>query len=253
MTRRRNKMRPVNRLAATPFKNRIPQQARLLQKESALGFTKGSLPRSTTHIPFNTSCHLHITVFHSNSSTSHRIISHKWCDGSGSVVLTGLRLEANGTSCGNEHIRRPTPAPALRSSRKFGGYAGTRVGEVQNPGPATHERDWTVTEQPDATHRRINEAGDSVPSSQDSVTRAVQNLRVSNFPAASVAQPAPLLPVMGNSRRKPRPKQQPKEPREYLRCALCAVRPGCRLHWHPLTKIKSNAAHWTEAWRSDAA
>ena len=29
--------------------------------------------------------------------------------------------------------------------------------------PATHDRDWTVAEQPNATHRRIKEAGDSVP------------------------------------------------------------------------------------------
>ena len=33
-----------------------------------------------------------------------------------------------------------------------------------------------MAEQPDAAHRQINEAGDSVPSSQDSVTRAVQKL-----------------------------------------------------------------------------
>ena len=35
----------------------------------------------------------------------------------------------------------------------------------------THERNWTATEQNDATNRRINEGGDSVPSRQDSVTR----------------------------------------------------------------------------------
>ena len=80
--------------------------------------------------------------------------------------------------------------PALLNTRKFGGYAGTRVGEAQIPGPATHERDWTVTEQPDATHRRNNEARDSVPRSQDAVTRAVQKLRITDSPAASVALPA---------------------------------------------------------------
>ena len=56
-----------------------------------------------------------------------------------------------------------------------GGYAGIRVGEAMNPGPATHERDWT-DEQPDPAHWRINEAGGPVPSNQVSVTRAVQNL-----------------------------------------------------------------------------
>ena len=48
---------------------------------------------STTHVTINTSFHLHITVSHSNDSTSHRIISHKWGNVSGSV-LTSLRHEA---------------------------------------------------------------------------------------------------------------------------------------------------------------
>ena len=92
---------------------------------------------------------------------------------------------------------------ALLNAQGRGGYAGIRVGEAQNPGHATHERDWTMTEQP-GTHRRINEAGDSVPSSQDSVTRAVQNLHISGSPAASVAPPAPPPPTMENSRRRGR-------------------------------------------------
>ena len=119
----------------------------------------------------------------------------------------------------------PTKAPLTAQSftnvlntRKFGGYAGTRVEEAQNPGPATHARDWTVTEQPNASHRRINEAGDSVPSSQDSVTRAVQNVHISDSPAAPLALPAPPPPTTRNARRPPRPKQQP---REYFRCAQC--------------------------------
>ena len=120
------------------------------------------------------------------------------------------------------------PAPALLNTRKFGGYAGTRVGEAQNPGPATHERDGTAPEQPEATHRRINEAGDSVPSSQDSVTIAVQNLCLLDSPASSAALPAPPPPTTGNSGRQPRPKQQPREPRENLRSAQCrAVADAC--------------------------
>ena len=70
-----------------------------------------------------------------------------------------------------------------------------------------------VAEQPDATHRRISEAGDLVPSSQDPATRTVQNLCISESPVASAALPAPPPPTMGSSRRPPRPKQQPREPR----------------------------------------
>ena len=60
-------------------------------------------------------------------------------------------------------------------------------------------------------------------------TRAVQNLRISDSLAASVACPPP--PIMGNSwrRPRPRPKQQPREPREYLRCARCG--PVADAHW----------------------
>ena len=78
-------------------------------------------------------------------------------------LFNNLRLEAHKTNASSGLIR-PVPVPALLNTREFGGYAGTRVGEAQNPGPATHARDWTVTEQPNAAHRRVNEAGDSVPS-----------------------------------------------------------------------------------------
>ena len=92
-------------------------------------------------------------------------------------------------------------ARVLLNTQARGGYGGIRVGEAQSSGPAacrTRQRDWTVTEQPNATHRRINEAGDSVPSSQDSVTRAVQNLRISELPAAPAALPSPVeLPNSG--------------------------------------------------------
>ena len=56
---------------------------------------------------------------------------------------------------------------------------------------------------------------------------------------ASVALPAPPTPAVGNPRRQPRPKQQP---REYLRCAQCGSDPaahvapsdhGLMLHMEP--------------------
>ena len=113
---------------------------------------------------------------------------------------------------------------AYLPGRATKGMAGS-VGEAANPGPATHERDWT-DEQPDPTHRRINEDGDSVPSSQESVTRAVRNLRSSDSTAASMALPAPPMPAVENPRRQPRPQQQP---REYLRCAQCGSDPAAHV------------------------
>ena len=54
-----------------------------------------------------------------------------------------------------------------------------RLGEARNPGPVTHERD-RVAEKRIARQRRINEAGDSAPGSQDSITRRVQNVNPSD-------------------------------------------------------------------------
>ena len=94
-----------------------------------------------------------------------------------------LSLHAATRTSFHESLRHPQPLAqklsCLVGRPKHGGYAGILVGEAVHPGPATHERDWT-DEQPDSTHKRINEAGDSVTSSQDSVTRAVQNLRISD-------------------------------------------------------------------------
>ena len=177
------------------------------------------------HITFNTSPHKSCsappaTLTHPspNNSTSHRTILHK-CGTVSSFVLNSL---ANKTSISNELIRL-VPAPALLNTREFG------VGEAEDPGPATHDGDWTVTEQPNAAHRRINEAGDSVTSTKDSVTRAVQNLRISD-------SPAPPPPTMRNARRPPRPKQKPR--------STSATRSVDQLP--PLTWRPSHAAYGAE-------
>ena len=61
-----------------------------------------------------------------------------------------------------------------------------RLGEARNPDPATHERDSTAGERI-AHQRRVNEAGDSVTGSQDSITRQVRNLQRSETPATQTA------------------------------------------------------------------
>ena len=74
----------------------------------------------------------------------------------------------------------PVPAPLNDFAH---GYASVRLGEARNPGPATHDRD-RAAEQRNARHKRINEAGDSVPGSQDSRVRRVQNLQLGDTPEA---------------------------------------------------------------------
>ena len=53
---------------------------------------------------------------------------------------------------------RSSSAPAPLNEFSHGGYAGVRLGEARNPGPATHERDRTAEERIDR-QRRNNEAG----------------------------------------------------------------------------------------------
>ena len=221
---RRNRVRPVKQACSDTTEETISSTDECAPQRKRVRVNNGRPPRSTTHITFNTSFHLHITISHSNNVTSHRTILHK-CGTVSWSVLNSLGLEANTTSISNELIRS-APAPALLNTREYGGYAGIRVGEAQNPGPATHDRDWTVTEQPNAAHRRINEAGDSVPSSQDSVTRGVRKLRISGSPAAPAALPAPPPSINRNSGR---PRQSTKQPREYLRCEQCGPDPAAHM------------------------
>ena len=117
---------------------------------------------------------------------------------------------------------RSSSAPALLNVFSHGGYAGVRLGEARNPGPAAHERD-RVAEERIARQRRINELCDSVPGSQDSITRGVQKLQLTDTRLMETALPAPAPPPMPNSRRpsKPRARQQ----QEYLRCAQCGPDP----------------------------
>ena len=118
----------------------------------------------------------------------------------------------------HDHCRSSSvPAPLHEFS-----HAGVRLGEAPNPGPAAQERD-RVAEERNARQRRINEAGDSVPGSQESITRGVQNLQLTGTPATQTAPPAPAPPPMPNSRR---PTQtRAREQQEYFRCAECGSDP----------------------------
>ena len=117
---------------------------------------------------------------------------------------------------GVSHVHcRSSYVPAPLNEFSHGGYAVVRLREARNPGPATHERDRAAGERI-ARQRRINEAGDSVPRSQDSITRT-------DTPATQTTLAAPAPPPMPNSRRPPQP--QARQQQEYLRCAQCAADP----------------------------
>ena len=137
---------------------------------------------------------------------------------------------------------------ALSNTQSRGLYAGIRAGEAQNPGPATHARDWTVTEQPKATHRRINEAGDSVPSSQDSVTRAIQNC-IFRTPLRH-QHPVPPPPTMGEFQKTATSETTTQGAQGVP--SLRAVWPRCRPSLG-VNRWRSRAAHAAEARKSGAA
>ena len=132
-----------------------------------------------THTMTDTSIHLHVTTFRSHYSS--------------------FMARCTSTASGARQTTIMSPVNPLLHvlNQDRGGYAGIRVGVAENPGPATHDRDWTATEQPLASHRRINEAGDSVPSGQDSTTRGVrnlqlvQNLHISGSPSSTTGSASP--------------------------------------------------------------
>ena len=141
---RRNRVRLVKQPAATPLRKRFPQQKRLLPRGSALGSTKDHHPapphasRSTPPATFTS------PFSHSNNSTSRRTIFHK-CGTVSWSVLKSLRLEANKTSFSNELIR---PVPEQPKIRLVCRDSSRRSAESRT----THARDWTATEQPNASH-----------------------------------------------------------------------------------------------------
>ena len=70
-----------------------------------------------------------------------------------------------------------------------------------------------------------NEAGDSVPGSQDSLTRRVHNLQLSESPATQTAPPVPAPPPLPHARR-PTQTRARQQRQEYLRCAQCGPDPA---------------------------
>ena len=91
-------------------------------------------------------------------------------------------------------VRLPTstqlvPLNVTLEEPLHGGYAGVRVGEVQNPRPAAHERNRA--EERCARRTRINETGDAAPGSQISITRGAQNLQRSGTVATLTTRTTP--------------------------------------------------------------
>ena len=119
-------------------------------------------PPFLMHIQAVTPLHLHINTFRSHDCSSHHTVHHERATFRCSFTRS-LRLKTEDKhKCGQISL-----AWVSLNIQGRGRYAGIRVGEAQNPGPATHQR----LDESNGAHKRINEAGDSVPNNQASMTR----------------------------------------------------------------------------------
>ena len=139
-------------------------------QKSALGIAQESPSFRLTHLQSDSSLHLHVPI-------SERAVVVLTTSGtmsappfiSPSPAASGSNLES--------HDHSPSSSvPAPLNDFAHGSYAGVRLGEARNLGPATHDRD-RAAEGRNARQRRVNEAGDSAPGSQGSLVRRVHNLQ----------------------------------------------------------------------------
>ena len=145
-----------------------------------------SLHVFASHLQSDTSLQLHTTTPRAHGWCSHEM----WYHERASVHFTiarRLRLKP-GTS---HDLCQSSPTLAPLNDFAHGGYAGVCLEETRNPEPATHERDRAAEER-NARQRPINEAGDSVLGSQDSLVRRFHNLHMADTTAAQTAPPAPM-------------------------------------------------------------
>ena len=150
------------------------------------------------------------TSLHSTSPLSERTL----CVPTRCGTKSALPFISPSPTASSHDLCQSSPALAPLNDFALGGYAGVRLEEARN-----QDQPRTKGEERTARQRRINEAGDSVPGSQDSLARQVRNLQLSDTSA-----PSP----MPHSRRPPqaRPRQQPQE---YRRSAQCGPDPSaCR-------------------------
>ena len=160
--------------------------------------------------------------FHVLVRSAHReCVSVQWCD----IISEFQNNAGRSTGLKNQsaHVVEWTVSTKLfargvtSQEPHQGGYAGVRLEKCRTQGqPNTKE----ITQKKNASARRtgINEAGDAVPGSQDSITRGVQNLQLADVPAAQ--------PVRSQSPAIKEPtEQRPRHQRAFLQCAQCGADP----------------------------
>ena len=122
-----------NMLAATLSRRTISSADEAAAERKRARFHKGSSPcpsyKSRMPLPIT-------STFRSHGSSSHRTMHHERVTVHWSV-LHSLRLKTDDS----HESGQPSSARALLNNLGHCGYAGIRVGEAENPRPATHDRD----------------------------------------------------------------------------------------------------------------
>ena len=134
------------------------------------------------------------------------------------VVVCGFQVERKVCDVQAWTACLPPPMGVWESEGPHrGGYAGVRLrGKPDTQGPPISKE--TSPLEPHARQTRMNEAGDAVPGSQDSITRGVPSMQLVD---TQVAQPVPPSVTSPSSMR--RPGQQSR--RLFLQCARCGTHP----------------------------
>ena len=131
--------------------------------------------RTWTHLQLHTchSSHVHVKSAHKRCS------SVQWYDVTSEFQFNAWR--STGLQNESAHVIQWTISTKLftldvtSGEPQQEGFEGVRLGE--------HERD-SAREEPSPRRTRMNEAGDAVHGSQDSITRGVRNLQLADVPAA---------------------------------------------------------------------
>ena len=149
-------------IVVTPLKSLLPDESPLQGRNSRN--QRESQNYTVTHMQQHTCYFLRGLV----GGANRWCVSMQWCDITSEFQVHTWR--STGFKNQSARVIQRTMSTKLSTldgtsgEPHQGGYAGVRLGEARNAGPAEHERDLRE-EEPSARRARINEAGDVVPRS----------------------------------------------------------------------------------------
>ena len=183
----RKMVRPAKKACSDTIEETISSTDEAVAQRKRARFYKGSSPSPIKHPTIDTS--LHITTFHSHNSSSHRTMHYERGTVSWSVLHI-LQLETDSS----HEPGQSSSARALVNNLGRGGYAGTRVGEAENPGPR-HARQGLdgnrATQRQSQTDQRCSRLSAKEPGLRDE--ESSKPAHVGFFCSSGSASPATVI------------------------------------------------------------